>query len=210
MLLIVSPDKREVFRQDLDDYFRLRKRIFIDQLGWDLKSIDDKEMDQFDHDQAHYLIYKDVKTAKVAGGVRLTPSTASNLSLDIFSCLIDSKKVFTPSTSIWESSRFVTESLKTTTSKGIIGEAMFMLLIGMIEYGLHHNLQSFITLTEVRIERLGRMAQWHLQRLGKVEKIGNTYAVLGVLEVSRNVIGKVRESAGILGNVFLEIPDEAN
>ncbi len=57
-------------------------------------------------------------------------------------------------------------------------------------------------MTEVRLERIGRMIQWPLQRLGEVEKIGNTYAVVGLLDVSKRVNGKIRENAGIFRNVF--------
>ncbi len=139
MLYIVAPDNKKLFRQELEGYFKLRKRVLIDQLGWDLKSVDGKETDQFDHDQAHYLIYKTPGIGQIAGGVRLTPSTVPNLTMDIFSNLIDSKKEFTPSNRIWESSRFVTESVKATAQKSMIREATLMLFIGMLDYGLSHN-----------------------------------------------------------------------
>lgn len=204
MLHIVSPENRKLFHQDLDDYFRLRKKILIDQLGWDLKSNDGKETDQFDHDQAHYLLYKPLKTSTVAGGVRLTPSIAPNLTLGIFSNLIDPQKRFLPSLEVWECSRFVVDSMKTEAQRSLIKEATLMLFIGMIEYGFSHNLHSYIATTEVRLERVVRMAQWHFERLGRVEKIGNTYAVLGFLEVSKKIHRRVRENAGILNPVFWE------
>lgn len=202
MLYVVSPDKRKIFDQELENYFRLRKRVLIDQRGWDLKSEDGKEIDQFDHDQAHYLIYKCPETDRVCAGVRLTPSTAPNLTLDIFPHLIDPKRGFSPSPDVWESSRFVTESLETKSQKGMIREATFILFIGMIEYGLRHNLQLFLTMTEVRLERIGKMNQWYLQRLGEVEKVGNTFAVSGLLEVSEEIRQKMRRNSGILRNIF--------
>jgi N-acyl-L-homoserine lactone synthetase len=208
MLRVVSPDKRGVFKDDLENYFRLRKTVLIDERGWDLKSKDGKEIDQFDHDQAHYLIYKDIKTEEVLAGVRLTPSMAPNLTVDLFSHLIDSQNGFSPSPQIWESSRFVTKSVKAPGRKGLIKEATLILFIGMIEYGLRHHLRALLMLTEIRLERIGKMAQWHLQRLGDVEKVGNTYAVSGLAEVSERIREKVRANAGILGNVFWDASSE--
>jgi acyl homoserine lactone synthase len=202
VLYIVNPDNREVFREDLDAYFRLRKRVLIDQKGWDLKSENGKEMDQFDHDQAHYLIYKSAGKDTVSAGVRLTPTLAQNLTLDIFSHMIDSRQGFLASPKVWESSRFVAETLETTSQINLIKEATFMLFIGMIEYGLRHNFHSILTMTEVRLERIGRMYQWYLKRLGGVEKVGNTYAVTGLLEVSEAMREKMRKNSNIFKDVF--------
>lgn len=202
MLHIISPENKKFFRHELNHYFRLRKRILIDRLGWDLTSVQGKERDQFDHDQAHYLIYKSPRTGKVAGGVRLTPSTARNLTLDVFSNLIDPYKRFSPSLKVWECSRFVTDLAETEEQKSLIKEATFVLFIGMIDYGLSNNLHSYIATTEVRLERIIRMAQWYLERLGNVERVGNTYAVVGLLEVSARMNKRIRENASIFTDVF--------
>jgi acyl homoserine lactone synthase len=202
MLRIISPENKGLFKKDLDNYFRIRKKILIDQLCWDLKSVDGKEIDQFDHDQAHYLLYKSSKAGKVIGGVRLTPSTGQSLTLNVFSNLIDPQKEFLPSPQVWECSRFVIDFTQEKIQATLIKEATLMLFIGMVEYGLSHNIHSYIATTEVRLERVIRMAQWSLERLGKVEKIGNTYAVPGLLEVSKRINKRIRERAGIMGNVF--------
>lgn len=202
MLRIISPENRKLFTQDLDGYLRLRKKILINQLGWDLKSIDGKEIDQFDHDQAHYLIYKLPKTGTIAGGVRLTPSTVPNLTLDVFANLIDPQKGFSPSPDVWECSRFVIDSMKIETQGRLIKEATLVLFIGMIEYGLSHQIHAYIATTEIRLERIIRMARWQFDRLGSVEKVGNTLAVSGILEVSGRISRRVRENAGVLNTVF--------
>lgn len=202
MLHVISPENRKFFCQDLDHYFRLRKRILIDRLSWDLKSTQGKEMDQFDHERAHYLIYKSPKTGKVAGGVRLTPSIACNLTLDVFPSLIDSHRQFSPSPTVWECSRLVTDLAGTEEQRGVIKEATLMLFVGMVEYGLSHNLHSYLATTEVRLERVIKMARWYFERLGAVKRVGNTYAVVGLLEVSARMNKRIRENAGILTNVF--------
>jgi N-acyl-L-homoserine lactone synthetase len=202
MLCIVSPDKRDLYEEELEDFFRLRKSVLIDQRGWDLKSKDGMEIDQYDHDQAHYLIYKDPESGDILGGVRLTPTLAPNLTLHTFSHMIDPKMGFIPSDLVWESSRFVTAYGQKTCQKGILREITLTLFIGMIEYGLMQNIHSLLTMTEIRLERIGRMAQWHLQRLGNVEPVGNTFAVVGLIEISGAVRRRMRENCGIWRPVF--------
>src|ERR1700678_1463271 len=97
MLCIVSPDKRNLYEEELKDFFKLRKTVLIDQRGWDLKSKDGMEVDQYDHDQAHYLIYKAPESGEVLGGVRLTSTRAPNLTLHTFPHMIAPKVGFIPS-----------------------------------------------------------------------------------------------------------------
>jgi N-acyl-L-homoserine lactone synthetase len=59
------------FRQ----YLRLRKRFFVDLLGWDIPHDDDVEMDQYDNPCAHYALV--LRGGTVVGGARLMPTTAA-------------------------------------------------------------------------------------------------------------------------------------
>lgn len=204
MLYAVSPHNREIYAQYIDDYFRLRKEVLIDQKGWDLKSIEGKETDQFDHDQAHYLIYKSPQSNCVTAGVRLMPTTVPNLTVDIFSHLIDSSHRFAPSSEVWECSRFVTKPSAVSTHKEMIKEATFMLFIGMLEYGLRNDVHAYLALTDVRLERIARMNQWYMTRLGAAQIIGNTLAATGFFEVSRRIGERIRRNSGISKNIFWE------
>jgi acyl homoserine lactone synthase len=207
-LCIVSPQNRQQYQLELDAFFKLRKDVLIDQRGWNLTACDGKEIDQFDHDQAHYLLCKSNETGQILGGVRLTPTLAPNLTLDIFSHLIDPKLGFSPSPYVWESSRYVTAPSESMPHKGLIKEVTLVLFIGMIEYGLYHKIHSLLTMTEVRLERIGRMVGWHLNRLGNVAQVGNTYAVIGLIEISENMKQKMRTSAGIWRNVLPMYPEQ--
>ena len=59
----------------LHQYLRLRKRFFVDDLGWDMSHNDDVEMDQYDNPCAHYVLV--IRGSTVVGGARLVPTTAS-------------------------------------------------------------------------------------------------------------------------------------
>lgn len=57
------------------DYLALRKRFFVDTLGWDIPHNDSVEMDQYDNPLAHYSLV--VRDGQVVGGARAMPTTSS-------------------------------------------------------------------------------------------------------------------------------------
>lgn len=180
MLVAIPPSNREKFYRETEEYFALRKHVLIDEMGWDLTSTNGLEIDQFDHKEAHYLLCK--SEGHVYGGVRLTPTMAPNLTMEIFPHLMDPPG-FEASCEVWEASRFVTKSCRGNDKADLIRQATMLLLSGMVEYGLFHDLRGFLVTTEIRMERILRMCEWNLQRLGSVARVGNTLAVVGTLEV---------------------------
>ncbi len=57
------------------DYLALRKRFFVDTLGWDIPHDDTVEMDQYDNPLAHYSLV--LRNGAVIGGARAMPTTSS-------------------------------------------------------------------------------------------------------------------------------------
>lgn len=55
-------------------YLRIRKRFFVDALGWNIPHDDDVEMDQYDNPCAHYALV--LRGTTVVGGARVMPTTA--------------------------------------------------------------------------------------------------------------------------------------
>ena len=56
------------------DFLKLRKRFFVDELGWDIPHDDDVEMDQYDNPTAHYALV--LRDGEVIGGARAMATTA--------------------------------------------------------------------------------------------------------------------------------------
>lgn len=56
------------------EFLALRKKFFVDQLGWDIPHDDDVEMDQYDNPKAYYALV--LKDGKVIGGGRAMATTA--------------------------------------------------------------------------------------------------------------------------------------
>jgi len=58
----------------LVSFLEARKRMFIDQLNWDLPTVDDMEFDQYDTPFARWVVIHEF--GRILGGVRLMPTTA--------------------------------------------------------------------------------------------------------------------------------------
>lgn len=83
MALVIRPEHRARFAGVLDQVFRLRQRVFIDCLGWNLPSNDGvREIDQFDGGPCFHLAVIDAH-GDVTATCRLTPSTAPNVTCDV-------------------------------------------------------------------------------------------------------------------------------
>ena len=57
------------------DFLKLRKKVFVDQLGWDVPHDAQVEMDQYDTPVAHYSLVID-EDGEVVGGARAMATTA--------------------------------------------------------------------------------------------------------------------------------------
>lgn len=56
------------------NFMKARKKVFIDQLGWDLSQADDMEFDQYDTPLSRMVVVHEY--GEVLAGIRLCPSTA--------------------------------------------------------------------------------------------------------------------------------------
>lgn len=200
MIELIAPRYHREFGTAIADMHRLRCRVFSDRLDWDVLVRDGMEIDQFDELGPVYLLSR--ADESVHGCVRLLPSTGPTMLRDVFSPLLDGKAA-PQDPRIWESSRFALDlPVDAPRSDRGLAHATFELFAGMIEFGLAHSLVEIVTVTDVRIERILRRAQWPLRRLGTPQTIGSTLAVAGSLEVSFGALERVRQACGIQGRVL--------
>ena len=87
----------------VEAFFRLRKALFVDILGWDLRVDEDREVDQFDTEFATYCaLYSD---GELVGGFRAIPTDQSYLARNVFPTLATIHP-FPQRRDAWEISRF--------------------------------------------------------------------------------------------------------
>lgn len=201
MLLLVTPDRYGSFVDELAQMHALRHRVFRGRLDWDVETVGGMEIDSFDALQPTYILLRRHESG-ILGCVRLLSTLGSNMLRDAFPMLLHGGTA-PASSRIWESSRFALDGglEMGQGSQGIAG-LTYELFAGMVEFGLAHNLSRIVTVTDVRIERILRRAQWPLERIGAPMAIGNTKAVAGYLEISSSALSRLRQGGQLSGPVL--------
>ena len=134
-----------------------RYRVFVEKLGWDLKTHDGLEVDQFDRDDTLYVVALDADD-DVIGTARLLPTTQSYLLAEVFPQLLGS----TPppcSPQVWELSRFASVDFD-TPARNALAQFSSPTTVGLLQATLRaaaqRGAERLITVSPVGIERLLR------------------------------------------------------
>jgi len=201
MMQLITAEYFGSFVGEIAEMHRLRYRVFRERLDWEVQVSGDMEIDGFDALQPCYLLQR-AGDGHIQGCVRLLPSTGSTMLRDTFPVLLDGACA-PASPTIWESSRFALD-VTADAPKGAHGLAIatYELFAGMIEFGLSRQLTEIVTVTDARMERILRRAEWSLRRIGKPRALGSTLAVAGYLEVSIESLVRVRAAGGLQGPVL--------
>jgi acyl-homoserine lactone synthase len=104
MIHIISFANRHLYEDVLEEHFRLRHDIFVEERRWEtLRKPDRREIDSFDNEDTIYLLA--LEGRRVVGGHRLYPTTKPSMMSEIFPHLADVRGC--PSDPlIWEWSRY--------------------------------------------------------------------------------------------------------
>lgn len=200
MIHLITRTHYGEFVEELAEMHRLRYRVFKGRLGWDVQVSGGMEIDGFDALHPDYLLQRGPQ-GQVRGCVRLLPSTGPTMLRDVFPVLLDGQPA-PASPTIWESSRFSLD-LEPDAPKAVgVASATFELFAGVIEFGLWRRTTEIVTVTDARLERILRRAEWPLRRIGQPKALGTTLAVAGYLEVSPDSLARVRAVGGLKGPVL--------
>jgi len=144
-----------------------RREVFINQLGWELNSVNGMELDEFDGSEAVYVCSQDDE-GNVNGVARLLPTTGPYLMEKVFPQLWAGNKL-PRDPQIWELSRFA--MVDPAKSAGILVHqasaiAASILLRKIIQAAKSNGADSLITVSPVGIERLLRVKGFGVKRAG--------------------------------------------
>jgi acyl homoserine lactone synthase len=170
------------------DYLRLRKRHFVDELGWDIPHDDDLEMDQYDNPTAFYSLV--LKNDRVVGGARTMPTKAQwgrhrYMLKDAHDGKLDDippsvAKDGIVSERVWECTRLVMSNDLRSFERGL---CLQMIVDGLVRTANMHGAFEMLTLSRVPLVRALRQQGYNAYQIGEPYRNfgdGHTYAVLGM------------------------------
>jgi acyl homoserine lactone synthase len=204
MLFMVTPDRYGRYLDEITEMHRLRYRVFKERLGWDVEVSGGLEVDEYDSLSPTYLIQRSDDDGRIQGCIRLLPTTGPTMLRDAFPILLGGKPAPNDAR-IWESSRFSLD-ISPDAPKGAKGVscATYELFAALQEFGLSRGLTHILTVTDIRVERILRQAEWPFERISPPQTIGNTRAVAGFGAVSVELLMRMRAHGNLAGPVLFE------
>lgn len=190
---VVTRENRHLYDEQMEETFRIRHAVYVVERGWKaLDRPDKREIDQFDTEQARYLVV--LEGERVIGGMRMVPTTAPTLMSDLFPQLCVRPLIRRPD--VFELSRiFVIPEKRGEQKRPNIQD---LLLWGIMEYGLEEGLSQFTIVLETwwlpRLQDRG----WRVTPLGLPEDIDGMSTIAVAVEVADASVIQLRQR-GITG-----------
>lgn len=201
MLHIVTKRNRELYRDEMADLFRIRKTVFVDDLGWQLPVTNGLEIDRYDDDRAVYGLAFDA-AGRVTMGARYRPTDDHAMLTDVFPHAVDPR--FGPVTGpeVWEITRgMCLESGR--QPHNLMRRAIQAL--APIEYALAHGVRWLIAFAEVRLVPLAIAMGWRIELLGEPTPFGEGVGIAFRIEVSDDAVRQIREEFGLPMPCYVEL-----
>jgi len=144
MVIVLEGSERRRQHKYFNQLFRLRHQIFVKGRGWSLPSVNDCEIDQYDVDDAVYLLDLNDEDV-IQGSVRMTPSERCSLLADYFPHLVENGE--SPrSPLVYECTRYIV--LRAQKSREANRAAKARLLGAAVEWSLSRGLAYLQTVID--------------------------------------------------------------
>ncbi|MDW3116767.1 acyl-homoserine-lactone synthase [Roseovarius pacificus] len=205
MILVIDALNRHRFGSVIDDMFKLRARVFHDRMGWDVTVRNGREFDLFDDLDPAYLVALD-DDYNVVGCNRMLQTTGPHMLTDVFQDILCGEPPLRSAT-IWENTRFCidTERLKRPGNSRSVSYTACELMAGIAEYAFESGISDVISVVDPAMDRiLKRCDNAPYGYLGETVQMGKTKALAALSDITEERIARIRNFAGITGNIFAD------
>ncbi|MDP2121040.1 MAG: acyl-homoserine-lactone synthase [Hoeflea sp.] len=198
MFLTIQAHQYDTHRHLLDDMYRLRKRVFVDEAKWTIPHENGREIDRYDTLGPAYLVWCNPERTRLYGSLRLLPTTGPTLLYDTFRATFPGDACLA-APGIWEGTRLCIDKANLTADHPEIlpVRAFGLLLLAATECALAHGIDTIITNYEPHLARIYARAGLPVDELGRADGYGRFPVCCGVFELSEAVAATMRRKLGI-------------
>jgi acyl homoserine lactone synthase len=193
MFITIQAHEYSKYNVIMQKMFELRKKVFSDQLGWNVPVIGDIERDYYDELKPVYLFWCSEDAKTLYGMMRLMPTTGPTLLYDVF------RKTFPAQISlsgpgVWEGTRMCIDenAIKSDYPNMDASYGFSLLLLALCECGLENGVHTMVSNYEPHLKRIYRRTGVEVQELGRADGYGRLPVCCGVFEVSERVLAGMR------------------
>jgi len=178
--------------------FQLRKKVFSDQLGWDVPVIGDQEFDAYDGPNASYLVWASDDGETLYGVVRLMATNGPTLLHDVFHAT-HGRNPELIAADVWEGTRMcVDEGAVARDFPDMPAAHGFNLLFtALCEAALAHNIRRLVSNFEPCMSRVYRRCGLKYDLHGRSDIYGKKPVYCASFEVSPQVLREMRAKVGV-------------
>ncbi|MEM1375898.1 MAG: acyl-homoserine-lactone synthase [Pseudomonadota bacterium] len=186
----------------LDQMHQTRKRVFHEQLGWDVPVQGDWERDEYDDDDPLYLVLTDAEQQTHFASLRLMQTTGPTLLHDVFADTMPNAALLS-APQIWECTRFCVDEInepKRTFHTDICASSL--LLLGLCELGLQNGIEMIVANFDPVMKRIYNKAGCEVEVHGVSNNYGRRPVACGTFEVSTRILRQMREKLNISHSIY--------
>lgn len=203
LIHLVTSANRARYAEQIEQMFRLRHDFYVVERGWrDLDCGDGREIDEYDDDDAIYLLHLD-EAGDVDGSYRICPTERRSLLADRFAHLVAEGEV--PSgPKIYEITRFFlspeARRMVGTARSAVSAELTAGLIEAAVRRGLTHYTLVCDTFFLPRLQAL----RWPFIHLGLPHDYNEGTAMAVLIDTGPHVLARTREVMGLKRPITFE------
>jgi len=189
MIHVISASNRHLYEDILEQHFRIRHDIFVDERRWEtLRKPDKREIDGYDNEDTIYLLA--LEGRRVVGGHRLYPTAKPTMMSEIFPHLADVRG-FPSNPLIWEWSRyFVVRDRRD-------GNLNLQLMAAVQEFCLSEGIVQISAIMETWWLPRFHEAGFVVAPLGLPALVEDAWTMAALIDISQDTLRGIRERTGL-------------
>ncbi|HTT98687.1 MAG TPA: acyl-homoserine-lactone synthase [Rhizomicrobium sp.] len=192
MVAVITSNNRAKYREQLNQMHRDRKKVFVDRWKWSVPVVDGQyEIDQFDTDDAVYLLGLDRLTHTHLSSVRLLPTTRPYLLGSLFDELCEEAPPESDDT--WEITRYCEAPEWPKPSARAAGDKIS---IALVEFALLHGISRYVCVTHAAMLSQVLAEGWECEPLGLPKEINGESLMAIAMKVSTATLQLLRQRYG--------------
>jgi len=192
MINLITEQNAHMHRGLLSQMHRQRYRVFKEQLGWDVESVNGEERDEFDRSDTAYLVATD-DAGHVKGSWRLLSTSKPYMASTVFKPLFDGHQP-PASHNVWECSRFAVDPAGRQMTDAGVDATTVDLFVAIIEFAVTYGVNEIVTVEDIVLARLVQRAfEMRPFWRGSVHRLGNTRAVIARYAIDGALLLNLRE-----------------
>jgi acyl-homoserine lactone synthase len=189
MIHVISAANRHLYEDVLEQHFRIRHDIFVDERQWEaLRKPDKREVDSYDNEDTIYLLA--LEGREVVGGHRLYPTTKPAMLSEVFPHLAGVRG-FPSDPFIWEWSRyFIVRDRRD-------GELNLQLMAAVQEFCLAEGIMQISAIMETWWLPRFHEAGFVVAPLGLPALIENAWTMAALIDISSDTLRAISARTGL-------------